>query len=135
MLQTPTSKASTAPKIAETLNNSLNLSLLQKIYIYYSIPDMPESPYPLIADINITAPGVYKLLSELDPYNASSPDNISRYFLKYTASEISPVLTHTVYFNNLCLLVMFHHSGRWLTLLLYTNLVANQILRIIDQSH
>ena len=92
MLQTPTSKASIAPEITETLNNQFK-SVFTTENIY-SIFDIPESPHPLIADINITAPGVCKLLSELDPYRASGPDTISRYFLKHTASKITPVLTH-----------------------------------------
>ena len=42
---------------------------------------MPESPYPPITNINITAPGVYKLLSEIDPHydKAPGPDTISGY--------------------------------------------------------
>ena len=60
----------------------------------HNIPEMPDSPYPSITTINITAPGVYKLLSELDPYKASGPDVISGYFLKQTAAEITPMLTH-----------------------------------------
>ena len=92
MLQTPTSKASTAPEIAEILNNQFESVFTTEDT--HSIPDMPESPYPLIADINITALGVYKLLSELDLYKASGPNTISGYFLKYTSSEITPILTH-----------------------------------------
>ena len=52
------------------------------------------STYYRITNINITAPGVYKLLSEIDPHKAPGPDTISRYFLKSTATEIMPMLTH-----------------------------------------
>ena len=55
---------------------------------------MPESPYPPITDINITTPGVYKLLSEIDPHKAPGPDTLPGYFLKCTATEIAPILTH-----------------------------------------
>ena len=41
---------------------------------------MPESPYPPITDINITTPGVYKLLSEIDPHKAPGPDTLRGYF-------------------------------------------------------
>ena len=41
---------------------------------------MPEFPYSPITDINIRAPGVYKLLSELVPYEAPGPDTISGHF-------------------------------------------------------
>ena len=42
----------------------------------------------------VRAPGVYKLFSEIDPHKAPGPDTISGYFLKSTATEITPMLTH-----------------------------------------
>ena len=92
MLQTSTNNVSTAPEIAETLNNQFKSVFTTEDI--YSIPDMPESPYPPITDINITTPGVYKLLSEIDPHKAPGPDTLPGYFLKCTATEIAPILTH-----------------------------------------
>ena len=56
---------------------------------------MPESPYSPIIDINVTTPGVYKLLLEIDPHKAPGTDTLPGYFLKYTATKIAPMLMHT----------------------------------------
>ena len=52
MLQTSTNNVYTAPEIAETLNYQFKSVFATEDT--YSIPDMPESPYPPITDINIT---------------------------------------------------------------------------------
>ena len=90
MLQISTSEASTAPEITKTLNNQVFTT-----EDTYSIPDMPESPYPPITDINITAPGVYKLLSKLrSSLWGPWPWHYLRTFLKCTATKIMPILLH-----------------------------------------
>ena len=42
-----------------------------------SIPEMPASSYPSINNIDISPNGVFKILSELDPYKSPGPDAIS----------------------------------------------------------
>ena len=47
-----------------------------------------------IDDIEITTSGVCKLLSDCNPHKPAGPDNIHSCFLKNTANEIAPMLTH-----------------------------------------
>ena len=54
---------------------------------------LPNPEFPKIQDINITEPGVRKLLQNLKPNKASGPDNISPLILKTLAPEIAPSLT------------------------------------------
>ena len=49
--------------------------------------------YPTIPDFEITAPGVYSLLSKSNMHISPGPDNIHPYFLKETANENIPMLT------------------------------------------
>jgi len=56
------------------------------------IPDKGPSPHPTMPDINITAPGILKLLQNLDVHKASGPDLISSRVLKKTAEPIAPIL-------------------------------------------
>jgi hypothetical protein len=49
---------------------------------------------PEINDINITVPGVDKLLSKLNPTKAAGPDNITPRVLKELAPFIAPILSH-----------------------------------------
>ena len=58
------------------------------------IPDMGVSPYPPISNIDITVNGVRNLLDKCDVNKSPGPDNIHGTFLKHTASEIAPLLTH-----------------------------------------
>jgi hypothetical protein len=53
----------------------------------------PPAQSPTISDINITVPGVTKLLKDLDPSKASGPDGISPRILKELADELSPAMT------------------------------------------
>ena len=57
------------------------------------LPDMGESPYPLMQNITVTVPGVEQLLLNLQPYKAAGPDAILPRTLKDFATEIAPVLT------------------------------------------
>ena len=47
-----------------------------------------------IQDIEISISGVYNLLSKSDIHKSQGPDNIHPHFLKETASELAPMLTH-----------------------------------------
>ena len=59
-----------------------------------NFPHKGPSHYPQIDDIEITASGVCKLLSDSNPHKSAGPDNIHSCFLKNTANEIAPMLTH-----------------------------------------
>ena len=59
-----------------------------------TIPDRGISPYPSIPDIAITLNGVRNLLLKSDVNKSTGPDNIHAAFLKHTAYEIAPLLTH-----------------------------------------
>ena len=49
--------------------------------------------YPVMKDIHITPPGIEKLLKNLDPSQASGPDELKPRLLKELAHEISPILS------------------------------------------
>jgi len=57
-----------------------------------SILNKGPSPHPTMPDINITTPGILKLLQNLDIHKASSSDSISSRVLKETAEPIAPIL-------------------------------------------
>ena len=56
-----------------------------------------HSPYPRMADITFTTPGVEKILKNLNAHKAAGPDDISPRILKELATTIAPILT--VIFN------------------------------------
>jgi len=56
-----------------------------------SLPALPESTHPSIEEITITEPGVFALLSQIDPHKAGGPDKIPARILKELAV---PMLTH-----------------------------------------
>ena len=58
-----------------------------------NIPVMQSNPFPTMFDYEISAPGVLKLLKELNPHKASGPDKIPTYILRECAEEIAPILT------------------------------------------
>jgi len=58
-----------------------------------NIPDKGPSPHPDIKPLNITLPGVQKLLQNINPYKASGPDNISGRVLKELHVQTAPILT------------------------------------------
>ena len=64
-----------------------------RIYMAFFLCKGP-SPFPKIGDIEITTTGVYKLLSNCHPWKSTGPDNIHACFLKNTAREMAPMLTH-----------------------------------------
>ena len=57
-----------------------------------SIP-ISTSLYPDMPDIQVTTPGVLKLLSQLDVRKSKGPDGISPRILKETSHEVAPILT------------------------------------------
>ncbi len=54
---------------------------------------MKTDPYPSIDKIEVTENGVLKLLSNLDIYKATGPDNISTHLLKTLAPELASIFT------------------------------------------
>ncbi|XP_072021949.1 uncharacterized protein [Amphiura filiformis] len=57
------------------------------------LPTEPESNIPSMPNITIREEGVCKLLSDLNPFKATGPDEISPWVLKTAAKELSPALT------------------------------------------
>ena len=51
------------------------------------------SLYPDMPDIQVTTPGVLKLLSQVDVRKSMGPDGISQWILKGTSHEVAPILT------------------------------------------
>ena len=58
-----------------------------------NLPSMNGAPYPTIAPLNITEPGVKKLLQNIKVNKASGPDNLPARILKELAPNISGCLT------------------------------------------
>ena len=77
----------TAPKeIAEVLNNQF-----KSVFTREDLDAMPETPvssFPPINDIVICSNGVFKLLSELNPFKSLGPDVVSGHVLKQAATEV-----------------------------------------------
>ena len=58
-----------------------------------TVPNLGDSPYPIIPNIKVDENIVYYLLCQLKNNKASGPDGIPPTLLKLGASEIAPVLT------------------------------------------
>jgi len=56
-------------------------------------PNQQHAQYPSMTPINITSPGVLKLLQGLNPTKASGPDNLSPRVLKKLSLQIAEPLT------------------------------------------
>ena len=54
---------------------------------------MPPNQFPVLDSVDITEPGVAKLLHALQPGKAPGPDGITTTILKELVEEISPILT------------------------------------------
>ena len=54
---------------------------------------MPPNQFPVLDSVDITGPGVKKILHALQPGKAPGPDGITTKILKELAEEISPILT------------------------------------------
>jgi hypothetical protein len=59
-----------------------------------TIPDLGHSNHPTLPPITVECSGVRKLLRDINPHKASGPDKISSQFLKESADELAPALTH-----------------------------------------
>ena len=57
------------------------------------VPSIPCEPVLRMPCIRVTANGVKKLLSKIDPNKITGPDGIPGRFLKEVADEIAPALT------------------------------------------
>ena len=55
---------------------------------------MGMSPHVPIKEIEITEQGVLNLLTNHEPHKSPGPDDIGASFLRNTATEIAPMLTH-----------------------------------------
>ena len=58
------------------------------------ILQLRNSDYQDMSDIEVTQPGVLKLLAYLDPKKLTGPDQLSPRMLKEVSSEVTPVLTY-----------------------------------------
>ena len=72
------------------LNNQFSSAFTAEDHSY--LPSMDGDPFPEMQSFTITR-GVKELLSNLDPYKATSPDSIPSMFLKDYAEEITPAFT------------------------------------------
>ena len=57
-----------------------------------NLPEIEGDQVPAMPDINFTAPGIEKLLNNLNPSKASGPDLLPTRILKMVSSEIAPTL-------------------------------------------
>ena len=58
-----------------------------------NLPDLGESPHPVVPDFSIDCVGVQKLLSNIKPHTAAGPDKLPAQLLRMGASELAPVFT------------------------------------------
>ena len=56
------------------------------------MPDKRPSSFPSMPRIDISTPGVKKLLDNLNPHKASGPDSIPPMVLEELSNEIAPIL-------------------------------------------
>ena len=83
-------KTISSPKDKDTLNTQFE-SVFNKVG---DVPDdlMPDSPHPCTTDIEITTPGVQKMMERLKVHKAAGPDGIGPMILKTLAPSIAPIL-------------------------------------------
>ena len=74
---------------AEALNKQFKSMFINKTDFK---PDKQHPQYPSMTPINITAPGVLKLLQGLNPTKAPGPDNLSFRVLKELSLQITEPL-------------------------------------------
>ena len=75
---------------AEALNHQFKSVFTQENLV--NMPSMPHSIYPDMPHYHITANGVEKLLTDLDPNKATGPDVVLTRILKMEVKEIAPAL-------------------------------------------
>ena len=81
---------SDASNKAKILNNQFSSVFTQEPI--GSMPDKGPSSFPSMPQIEISTPGVKKLLDNLKPHKASGPDSIPPTVLKELSNEIAPIL-------------------------------------------
>jgi hypothetical protein len=64
-----------------------------------NFPSKGPSPHSSMEDINITEPGVLKLLQSIKQHKAAGPDEIPARVLKELAPDIAPILTKIFRFS------------------------------------
>ena len=57
------------------------------------VPTPSGEPYPSMPEIEVTTPGVRKLLANINPHKASGPDAIPAKILKECADDLAPIIT------------------------------------------
>ncbi len=77
---------------ADILNRQFESVFIQEEYIPSDLLSN-TSPYPDMKDIQITKPGVLKMLEKLKPHKALVPDEIGPRVLKELSSTIAPILS------------------------------------------
>ena len=75
---------------SEILNNQFKSAYTQEDKS--NLPDLRESTFPSMPQINISEKGVHKLLTDLKIHKAAGPDSIPPRLLKELADVISPAL-------------------------------------------
>ena len=81
---------SSAKEKAETLNNQFCSIFTEEDLS--NIPDTGRNSVPDLPSLNVTTPGVEKLLQNLKVNKASGPDNIPARVLKECSSTVAPIL-------------------------------------------
>jgi len=76
-LQLSTGQIIALKQIAEVLNNQFKSVFTREDLHVDTMPDTPVSSFPAINDIVICSNGVFKFLSELNPFKSLGPDAIS----------------------------------------------------------
>ena len=94
---------------------------------------MSTSPYPYYSGIEITLQGVINLLVNCDTNKSPGLDKISLLFLKNTANEISPMLSHL--FQQSLTLGTLPSAWKHAYVSPIFKKVINQTLRTIDLFH
>ena len=90
-LKTQTMLCATYKEKADTLNE-----LFLSVFTHernMNVPDKGQSPFPDIADLNISTAGVEKILLSLNPTKVCGPDELPSRLLRTVAHELAPALT------------------------------------------
>ena len=74
------------------------------------ILQLRNSDYQDMSDIEVTQPGVLKLLASLDPKKSTGTDQPSPRMLKEVSSEVTPVLTY-IFNQSLYLQALYPSTG------------------------
>ena len=78
-------------EVAEALNSQYTSQFTREPDGH--LPDLDCEPVSAMPDIEFTAPGIEKLLNNLNPAKASGPDLVPARILKLASKELAPVLS------------------------------------------